>query len=49
MKAATLRAQRKVLASMHATLAAIEANQEMVRQMRAGKSATSAPNRWNQP
>jgi hypothetical protein len=49
MKAATLRAQRKVLASMHATLAAIEANQELVRQMREGKSATSVPNRGPQP
>jgi type II secretory pathway component PulM len=49
MKAATLRAQRKVLASMQATLAAIEENHALVAEMRKAGQAASVPNRGPQP
>ena len=45
MKAATLRAQRRVLASMQATLAAIQENQDLVANMRKAGAAASVPKR----
>lgn len=48
MKAATLHAQRRVLASMQATLAAIEENQALVDNMRKAAQAASAPTRKEQ-
>jgi len=48
MKAATLHAQRRVLASMNATLAAIKENQELVANMRKAAQAASVPNRKEQ-
>ena len=43
MKTVTLRAQRRVLASMNATLAAIEENQRLVAAMRKTAAPTKEP------